>query len=182
MKRLFLAVTLILACQLALPASGAAGGPAHQFDFLIGTWDVEVIPKVSSLAAMIHGQPKLQGTWKAWSAFDGRGVVDELKVIDSSGNPKAYTHSLRLYDADSQRWLISALDVYRARVSQAQGVAVDGELQIDGQGNSHDGSRFLTRTRFTQISQSGFTMQQDRSFDDGVSWEQDALVIIASRS
>lgn len=184
MKRLILVVSFVLACcAAAAPAQSPAtsADQSRQFDFLIGAWQIELLPKVSGLAALVHGQPKLQGTWKAWAAFDGSGIVDELRVIDSSGNPKAYTHTLRLYDADAQRWLISALDVYRARTSQAQAQLHGAQLQIDGKGLAHDGSEFLSRTRFGEVSTDAFRMQQDRSYDGGASWEEESLVIVAKR-
>src|SRR5215212_7990315 len=70
---------------------------ATQFDFLVGQWDVTVIPKVSSLVARMHGVPKRLGTWKAWRAFDGRGLEDELRITDAAGNPRSLSHSVRIF-------------------------------------------------------------------------------------
>jgi hypothetical protein len=164
----------------SVPAA-AAPKEARQFDFLIGHWEIELTPKVNSLAAMIHGAPRLLGSWKAWSAFDGFGIDDELRVVDGSGNPVTLTHALRIYDARSGRWLISGLDVYRARFSSASGAWQTGEMHINGTGSNNEGKPYLSRTRFFEISEDGFRMQQDRSFDGGGSWDEAVVAIVAKR-
>lgn len=177
-------VILALLLTLGLAANGAMAqqpAAAKQFDFLIGHWAIELTPKVSSLVALLHGTPKMLGSWKAWRAFDGRGIEDELRVTDSSGNPQAFNHTLRLYDADAQRWMINGLDVYRAQLNQPAAQLRGGLMQIDGKGSSHDGTAFISRTRFSEVSEDNFRMQQDRSFDGGASWETEALVIVAKR-
>src|SRR5437764_1451564 len=81
----------LAAAQHGTPgASRPAAAPpteASQFDFLLGQWELTVMPKVSSLAAAIHGAPRLLGTWKGWRAMDGYGIEDELRIVDGSGNP-----------------------------------------------------------------------------------------------
>ncbi len=173
--------TLICVLLIALSGDVALADGANDFDFLLGSWQIELTPKVSSLAVLIHGQPKLRGSWKAWRGLDGRGVIDELRVVDGSGNPKSYSHSLRLYDPDTRQWLISTLDVYRARLSQLSAETVAGSMQIAGSGTAHDGSEYLSRNRFSEISGDHFRMQQDRSYDGGASWEEAVLVIEADR-
>lgn len=192
MKRLF-QLGLVLLFATAIPAYAQHGGAtaalpavtaakeAAQFDFLIGQWEIELTPKVSGLAAMIHGAPKLLGSWNAWRAFDGFGIDDEMRVVDGSGNPVTLTHALRIYDSNGKRWLITGLDVYRARFSSATGVWQDGEMQINGSGMNNEGKAYLSRTRFFEISADGFRMQQDRSVDGGGSWEEAAIAIVAKR-
>lgn len=159
----------------------AAPQEATQFDFLIGHWEIELTPKVNGLAAMIHGTPHLLGTWKAWKAFDGFGIDDELRVVDGSGNPVALTHARRIYDKANAHWIISGLDVYRARFSAAIGTWQDGEMHQQGTGTNSEGKPYLARTRFDEISADGFRMQQDRSFDGGTTWEEAAITIVAKR-
>ena len=68
-----------------VPQSRTAPAEAAQFAFLIGQWELAVHPAASNLAQKIHGVPKLVGTWKAWRAFDGFGVEDEMRITDESG-------------------------------------------------------------------------------------------------
>lgn len=162
-------------------AAAAVPAEAAQFDFLVGQWELEVTPKVSGLGAMIHGAPKLVGSWKAWKAFDGHGLDDELRIVDASGNPLSLNYAQRIFDAKAKRWLVSGLDVYRARFGSSSGVWQDGEMRLEGSVQSNDGKPMLTRTRFMDISADRFKMRQDRSYDNGANWEEGTLTVVAKR-
>lgn len=187
--------SLVLALALAFAFSGAAEAqqgnagaasavPAEstQFDFLIGQWELEVTPKVNGLAAMIHGTPKLLGSWKAWKSFDGFGLDDELRIVDASGNPVSLSHSQRIFDDRGKRWLVSGLDVYRARFGSSSGQWQNGEMRLEGSGQNTEGKQVLTRTRFFEISADRFKMRQDRSHDNGASWDEGVLTVVAKRT
>ena len=152
-----------------------------QFDFLIGQWNIEATPKVNGLVAMIHGTPHLLGTWKAWHAFDGFGVDDEIRVVDGGGNPVNLSRSLRVYDAKAHRWAIESLDVYGARFSAATAQWQGGEMHVSGNGTMPDGKAYLSRTRFYEIAPDHFTMRLDRSYDNGASWDEGAVTVSAKR-
>jgi hypothetical protein len=189
MKALVFSLSLALGCMAhaqqagasnALPAS-TVPAEAAQFDFLVGHWELEVTPKVGGLAAMVHGTPRLVGSWKAWRAFDGYGVDDELRIFDASGNPASFNHTLRIFDSKTKRWLITGLDVYRTRFGSASGQWQDGEMRIEGSGQTVDGKTLLTRTRFTEITAERFKMRQDRSTDNGATWDEGSLTVVAKR-
>jgi hypothetical protein len=163
---------------LAATSTGAAPAEAKQFDFLLGQWELEVHPKVSGLAAMIHGTPRLVGTWKAWRAADG--IEDETRIVDASGNPTSLSRAQRIYAAAEGLWKISGHDVTRGRSSEATGKWQDGEMHVDGYFTDADG-KTLTRTRYYGISADGFHTQQDRSSDNGQTWEEGSLTIDAKR-
>ena len=187
MKALVLSLALAFAgiahAQHGGATSVATTAPAEaaQFDFLVGQWELEVSPKVGGLAAMIHGAPRLVGSWKAWKSFDGYGLDDELRVLDASGNPMSLNYSQRIFDAKTKRWLVSGLDVYRARFGSASGVWQDGEMRLEGSGQNAEGKPVLTRTRFFEITPDRFKMRQDRSLDNGASWEEGTLTVLAKR-
>ena len=164
---------------------GPDAGPApeaRQFDFLAGEWALAVEPKVSSLAAMIHGAPKLAGTWRAKRTFDGHGIEDELRIVDASGNPVTYSRAMRIWSPAERRWLVTALDVYRVRFTSGTATWKDGEMLQSGTGTDREGKPYATRTRFHDISPAGFTMTQDRSSDGGTEWDEAVLVVKATRA
>lgn len=179
MKALVLSLALLLTG--IAHAQNAAPAEAAQFDFLVGQWELEVTPKVGGLAAMIHGAPKLVGSWKAWRSFDGYGLDDELRILDASGNPVSLNHSQRIFDAKTKRWLVSGLDVYRARFGGSSGEWQGGEMRLQGSGQNAEGKPVLTRTRFFEITAERFKMRQDRSLDNGASWEEGTLTVVAKR-
>jgi hypothetical protein len=187
-----LASVLLLACsgatfaqQVAPRIAGAAPAvvstETRQFDFLLGQWTIEVRPKVSSLVAMIHGQPKLAGTWKAVRSADGLGIDDEMRIVDESGNPITLLRTHRGWVTADKRWKIIGNDVARDRHSTAVGQWIGGEMISTGHFTESDGSQILARTRFSAITPGGFRMQQDRSTDNGKTWEEASLIIDARR-
>jgi hypothetical protein len=154
---------------------------AEQFAFLVGHWEVTVTPKVSSLAARIHGSPTYLGTWKAWRAFDRFGVEDELRVMDRSGNPNSLTHSMRYYDAAQAKWVLTTLDVYRGRIVSAIGEWRGKELIVTNTGRDAEGKPYVQRARFYDITPTTFRYQADRSSDGERTWDAGVLKIEARR-
>jgi hypothetical protein len=149
---------------------------------LIGQWEITVQPQATTLAARIHGAPKLGGTWKAWRAFDGFGIEDEMRIVDASGNPVSLTHAVRIYDPAAKRWSISGLDVYRTRFSASTATwTKEGEMVATGTGTDPEGKPSMTRTRYFEISPTGFRMEQDRSADNGATWTKAAIRITAKK-
>jgi hypothetical protein len=186
---LILAVLVVAVPQTGLAQRADTGASvstapaeARQFDFLIGQWELEVKPKVGSLVAMIHGTPKLVGTWKAWRGFDGFGVEDELRISDASGNPMSLNQALRAYDRAQARWNVVGLDVYRSHVSNSTARWQGGEMHVEGKGVDGEGKSYASRTRYFDIAPDHFRMQQDRSYDDGQTWDEAALMIEAERT
>ncbi len=167
----------------AAPARPSTTAPkeAEQLQFLVGQWELTVMPKVNSLAATIHGQPKLLGTWKAWRAFDGFGIEDELRIVDGSGNPNALSHSMRVYDAAQGRWTQTTVDVYRGRFTSATGQFANGEYTVRSAGRDAEGKPYVQRVRFYDITRDSFKYQADRSEDGERTWQTAVLRIEAKR-
>ncbi|HLB08818.1 MAG TPA: hypothetical protein VK617_04765 [Gemmatimonadaceae bacterium] len=190
--RTFSLVAVMALLPLAVRAQHPGGGDtvgetrapreATQYDFLVGQWELTVTPKVSGLVGLIHGAPKLRGSWKGTRALDGWGVEDELRIADESGNPVAYTHFVRMYDAKAKRWVVSAMDVFRKRATISAAEWQGGEMVSTTDGLDPDGKAYRTRTRITDISPAAFRLQQDVSYDKGATWDEAHLVIDAKRT
>jgi hypothetical protein len=155
---------------------------ASQYDFLVGQWELIVTPKVSGLVARIHGVPRLHGSWKAARALDGWGVEDDLRIADESGNPIAFTHFTRIYDASAKHWVVSAIDVYRQRLTTSSVQWEGGEMVAVVDAIDADGKPYRSRTHITDISQTSFHYSQDLSHDGGATWELGHLVMDAKRT
>jgi hypothetical protein len=167
----------------AAPARVSTNAPseASQFAFLVGQWELTVTPKAANLGQRIHGTPKLSGTWRGWRAFDGFGVEDEMRIVDGSGNPMSLLTTLRTYDPAQRRWTQVSLDPYRARFTPATGEWRDGEMVVRSTGRDTDGSPYVQRTRFYDITADGFKYQADRSTDGERTWDEAVLRIEARR-
>jgi hypothetical protein len=149
---------------------------------MLGQWTIDVHPKVNSLIAMIHGTPKLIGTWRAKRSANGLGVEDESRIIDGSGNPVSVMRSQRTWVAADKRWKISGLDTLRKRNSSATARWTGSEMQVIGSYVDEDGTPTRTRTHYRQITPNSFRMIQDRSTDNGKTWDLGTLTIDAKRS
>ena len=182
-----------LALILTLPAAAFAqhAGPAPdttvaaeggQFDYLLGQWEIEVHPKVGTLVAMIHGTPKLVGTWKAWRTLDNLGVEDEMRIVDGSGNPITLNRSLRLYSKGDASWKIVNIDAYHGRIGQSTGHWKDKEMHLEGRFTEADGEVTITRLRYFDITADSFHISEDRSSDEGKTWDEGVLTIDAKRT
>lgn len=165
----------------AAPSTRAVPAEARQMAFLIGQFDLVVKPKAVGLGQKIHGVPKLVGTWKAWKALDGYGVEDDLRVTDESGNPKLYSNAVRYYDAEQKRWRASTIDVYRGVFSTSSGEWKDNAIIMTSHGTDAEGKVYASRTRYYDITPTGFKYRSDRSFDEGKTWEEGVLRIEAKR-
>jgi len=188
--RLFAVLALSLAVS-PLPAQhgdgqGAAVSTtpveARQFDFLIGQWELEVRPAVSGLAARLHGAPKFGGSWKAWRAFDGWGIEDELRILDTRGSLRTIAHTLRVYDQTAAHWSQTTLDVFRARFNPGNPMWSGKEMVSSAPATDADGKAHLVRVRFFAITATGFRYEQARSYDNGTTWQDPVLKITAKRT
>ncbi len=153
----------------------------EQFAFLIGQWELTITPKVNSLAARIHGSPTYLGVWKAWPAIDRFGVEDELRMMDRSGNPYSLTHTMRFYDGSQRKWILTTLDVYRARHAMATAEMRGSDMTVASYGRDGEGKDYVQRARYHDITPTSFRFTADRSFDRGKTWDTDVLKIEARR-
>ncbi len=162
-------------------APASAGDGAKQFDFLLGQWELDVHVKTGGIAAMIHGTPKLSGTWRAWRAVDGRAIEDELRIVDASGNPLTLDRALRFYSADEKRWKTAGIDLQHSRTYESVGQFQDGEMRVEGRSTESEGKQTSTRTRYLDITADAFRLLQERSTDGGKTWEETGVTIEAKR-
>ena len=168
--------------QHSADAAATSSSPeAKQFDFLLGQWQLEVHPKVSSLVAIIHGAPRLVGTLKVVRSPDGLGVDDEMLIIDASGNPMSLSRAHRVYAGPEAGWKISGLDVTHSSASEASAKWLNGEMHAEGHSVDAEGKPSWTRTRYFDITAASFRMSQDRSSDNGQTWDEGTLTIDAKR-
>ncbi len=178
MRRRTFAALIVLLPLAALAQKPASDSPVNGFDFMLGAWSLDVHVKVSSLAALIHGAPKLSGTLKVRRTPEG--LEDELAVVDASGNPRSTSRSRRVYDATSARWNISNIDAYDVRQGSAQGRQEAGEMRVDGS-YTEGSEKTLTRSRYFAVTADAFRFTQDRSYDDGATWDEGVFAYDAKR-
>ena len=181
MASVLLVAAVPAGAQHGAPPSYTAPPEVSQFDFMVGQWEIVAEPYRAGLAAKIHGTPKFPGTWKVWRGLDGWGIEDEIRLTDESGNPRAFTQCVRVYDTQARHWTSSSVDVFRATFQTGTGEWRDGEMHQSGHGTDSEGRAYVSRTRFYSITPTSFRFQQDRSYDDGKTWTEGIMKIEAKR-
>jgi hypothetical protein len=175
-------VACVVAPLAADAASVAAAPEARQFDFLVGQWQVSGEVKVSGLVAMIHGRPKLAGSWKAWRSADGQGVEDELTLTDASGRLVSATHFTRSYSREENCWKIIGRDADKGALPPATARRQGDEMLVTSSGTTQEGKHYRNRTHYLAITPVGFRMVQDRSYDEGKTWDTGFVTLDVRRS
>lgn len=177
---------LILACALApltSSGSGAAAAPeARQFDFLVGQWQVSGEVKVSGAMALFHGRPKLAGNWKAWRAADGQGIEDELTLTDASGTLLSAVHLTRSFARDEHCWKIMGRDASKGAATTGTACRQGDEMLMTSSGTTPEGKHYRNRTHYLAITPAGFRVLQDRSYDEGKTWDTGAVILDVRRT
>jgi hypothetical protein len=150
----------------ALKAIGphpSLGDQAKVFGRLVGTWDVEYTDFAKD-GKVTHRSGEFIVGW----VMDGRAIQD-LWIVYPSGARKereVYT-DLRYYDAKSQTWPATFIDVEHASVARFTGGAVgDDRIVLD----TRDFDDADTRWSINQMRSDSFVWREEESLDDGKTW------------
>ena len=170
----------LLATLMAAPAAAATTGDtqvttvdhSHDFDFLIGKWNVHHW-RLKDRLMNSHEWVEFDGTSQLWMTMDGKGTVDDNYLALPSGPYRAV--GIRGYDPKTQTWAIWWLD----------GRTANGPLEppVVGNFNFHDGVGTFEgddtlrgkpiRVRYTwsKITKTTAHWEQAFSPDGGKTWE-----------
>lgn len=165
-----------LAGQPAVRSSAPARREAPRdtlFEFLVGEWRVEASPRVSKLAALVHGVPRYSGFWRGQRSAEG--VVDELRVTDAAGTTRLVLRFDRRYDPVTRTWRVREVERDgSARVGRPP-VVTPGAITLP----SADGT---FRSRFVERTSTRFRYVREVSADGGRTWSEPVMSVIATRS
>ena len=145
--------------------------PASDFDFLIGTWDVEHDRLIDTLGP--HDGPRIRFRTRVsvQHILDGLGTADETRGALPDGSDFA-GFSLRLFDPTTDEWAIWWASTSRPGVLEdpVRGRFVDGRGTFVGPAEA-GGREFLSRFHWTETASAHPVWEQDFSFDCGATWE-----------
>lgn len=172
-----LATLLISAALIGAPALAAAPATgeskvtdhAHDFDFLIGKWNVHHARLKDRLAGS-HDWVKFDGTSELWMTLNGHGTFDENYIGLPSGPYRAV--GIRAYDPKTQTWAIWWLD---ERQPTAIEPPVFGNFH-NGVGtfmgdDTFNGKPIKVRFIWSEITPKAAHWEQAFSADGGRTWE-----------
>lgn len=155
-------------CSSALPAqtgfvSDAWKTPdARQFDFWLGSWDVNL--------RMIQADQTWKDSVKAkaeiYSILDGKAI---LELWDS---PTIKGFSLRYYDPDKQKWVLflNWPSNSRSSIGSLEGEFRHGRGEFFTRNEKADGSHSISRYTFCDITDKSLRWDDAFSKDGGKTW------------
>ena len=152
------------------------GTPAEssQFDFLLGHWNtkLEKFDAAGNVIANTHG--RWHGRW----LHDRRIFFDEFHSYVPGGKTQiSYMSTLRTYDPSSAQWEMTFLVAHQPPVlSRFYGRLIRDQVHLNGEGKTVDGKFFSIKVCFFNISKSGFTWEDQISFDEGQNWRPQSRI------
>ena len=181
---LLVAFALLRSCDAAYAQSGTARAPAATsklpnavpsdslFDFLNGEWRVVASPRVSRLAALVHGAPRYTGYWRGHHTESG--ISDELRLTNANGATQLVLRFQRMFDTGLRRWNVREVDRSGAASAVMHPVVAKGEITILA-------ANRVWRSRFVERTPNRFRYLREVSNDGGRTWEEPVLVVTAER-
>jgi hypothetical protein len=156
--------------EMSVPLAILPTMAASDFDFLIGSWQVEHEKLLDPFGPSDGPRVRFRSEATVWPILDGLGTADETRGTLPDGS--AFVgFSLRLYEPDSDEWQIWWASKARPGVLDApvRG-SFAGEEGVFVGPAEYAGREFLARFRWTAIAGPHPVWEQDFSSDGGSSW------------
>jgi len=160
-----------LLCVAAQVAAAPPPDGLHDFDFVIGHWNVHLRKLLHPLTSS-NEWVEYEGTSVMRKIWDERANMEEFKVTSLDKRLHIDAQTLRLYDPDTRRWSIWLADAAHGKLA---GPPTVGAFK-DGRGEFFDAEDFngrpiLVRYVWTQPTPTTAHMEQSFSPDWGRTWE-----------
>ena len=176
---------LLAAPLLLQPAHAQDAAPRdglHDFDFVIGHWNVHLRKLLHPLTGSTEWV-SYTGTSVMRKLWDDRANVEEFKVTSADGQQHIDAQTLRLYDPATRQWSIWLADAAHGKLG---GPPVVGAFH-DGRGEFTDaeewqGRTILVRYVWTQPTPTTAHMEQSFSPDWGRTWEVNWICELAPQA
>ena len=161
--------SLIVAASLAAAPALAAEDHSHDFDFLIGKWNVHHSQLKDRLAGS-HEWVEFDGTSVLWMTLNGHGTFDDNYIAKPTGAYRAV--GIRAYDPKTQQWAIWWLDERQPREIEPPvfGNFQNGIGTFEGD-DTFNGKPIKVRFTWSKITANSAHWEQAFSPDGGKTWE-----------
>lgn len=137
------------------------------FDFLVGTWDVEHKRLLEPLTGSDKWDTETNSTTSAWTYLDGSISIDEIALPDRGWTGM----SLRVYSPETGQWSIWWVNSRDGKLAPpVHGGWADGSCRLIGD-DQHEGTPVRVTYEWSDISETTAQWKQDYSADGEQSWE-----------
>jgi hypothetical protein len=142
-----------------------------QFAFLIGSWRCEVCVKGTDGAWQ-----RYEATWVGRYILDGYVIADEYRMTNELGELVVHGMNFRSYHVTNKSWMMRWLDATRSSWVEL------GSERLGGVQVSPETITFklvdlfapdaISRVTFSNMSADHFTWREDKSVDQGTTWNE----------
>jgi hypothetical protein len=141
------------------------------FDYLLGDWEF-------TSKSMDWGDGG--GRWSA-ARLETGAILDEYRVMGDSGQTWYLTHTLRSYNATTNRWDLVGIDRGTGLMSTGYGTRKGNEVNIQQTFTNASGPSRILRIHYYDIMPDSFRWEAALSKDGGKTWTPRHLTIEARR-
>ena len=104
-------------------------------------------------------------------------ILDEFVTRLPDGSEIAYMATLRTFSTLTHRWEMTFLAAHLPQlITTFTGALVEGEMRLDGKGQTPTGAAIQSRVRFFDIGPTSFQWENSLSLDQGKSWYRDSAI------
>ncbi len=176
----------VLCAATQIAAAPAPGAPAHDglhdFDFVIGRWNVHLRKLMHPLTGSSEWI-EYEGTSVMTKIWDDRANMEEFKVTSLDRRVHMDAQTLRLYNPETHQWSIYLAYAATGKLPMPPTV---GAFK-DGRGEFYDaedynGRAILVRYVWTQPTPATARMEQSFSPDWGRTWEVNWICDLSPQS
>lgn len=159
MKKLLLSIALTLLCTIGVFAQAppCSSAQAKQFDFWVGTWDLEWTDAKGV---------KQTGSNTITKTLSGC-VIEEN--FDGGGTPQYLGKSYSVYEQNWGKWKQTWVDNTGAYLDFS-GEMKDGKMILSREFITRQGKKVMQRMIFYNIQKNSIEWVWERSDDDGKTW------------
>lgn len=151
------------------PAAAGIDGHRHDWDWLVGRWNVRHRRLNGRLVGSTDWQ-EFDGTSHLWLTLDGLGTVDDNWLDLPGGAYRAV--GLRAFDPATRRWGIWWLDArYPTRIDPPVYGAFENGVGTFVGDDVLDNRPIKVRFRWSEITATSARWEQAFSPDNGATWE-----------
>ena len=146
-----------------------------QFAFMIGEF------VVTSKSPEPFGDGKeYKGKWDAHWILNGWAIQDEWYSTDKDGNLYISGINIRSFNRELGKWECRWLPTPTLKWKHFTAEKVNETMVMLGKGQDKRGE-FLDRNIFYNIRDDGYSWKKDRSYDNGLTWNEGVFLIEATR-
>jgi hypothetical protein len=173
---LLAALSILLTAASPLLAEGPASPEMEPFAALVGDWECATFSPDAE-----GGFTEGRAEWRFWWILDGHALMDEWRSPKPDGSGEFVGVNIRQWNrttgAYEAAWLESATldwDSYECAWN-------DGVFVMEGDAETPDGRKGLSRITFHDITGDSFQWRMDWSMDGGATWQENVFRIEGTR-